>query len=111
MEKKLTKVVNELFYYEDWIKVLFKDKPKDNIKWNVSNIRWNVSYIEWDVSDIRWDVSYIRWDVNYIRWDVSNIRWNVSNIRWDIDECNITKEDLINWKINIKDLLNLELNK
>lgn len=47
----------------------------------------------------------ITWDVSNITWNVSNINWYVSDIRWDLYDCEITKMDLIKWKINISDLI------
>ena len=78
MEKKLTKNNKELYFIKDWKKIIV---TKDNIP----------SYISWDISDISWNVSDIRWDVSYIN--------------WNIDDCNITEKDLINWRININDLI------
>ena len=104
MKKTLTRIVRELYYYQDNLKIIID--PKDvttipnfisgnmsDINGDVSDIRGNMDNIRGNVSNIRGDVSNIRGNVSDISGNVSNISGNMSDINGDIDSCDITEEE------------------
>jgi len=80
MERKLKKVKNEIYYYEDGKKIAGVHEK------------------------IRGNVSYIRGNVSCISGDISGICGDVSCICGDIDDCNITEEERKNG-ICVSDLI------
>ena len=80
MKKTLTKIKNEVYYYEGDKKIMGAH------------------------SDITGDISSITGSVSGIRGDISSIRGDVSGLRGDVDDCEITEEDRKKG-IDIKDLI------
>ena len=94
MQKNLTKVDSNVYYFKDGVRV---SGVNDRISGNVSGIYG-------DVSGIYGDVLGIYGDVLGIYGNVSGIYGDVSGISGNLDDCEITEEERKEG-ININDLI------